>query len=110
VPAAVAAHERPGRVARPRGGERLPVLAVGAKPGGVLRGWRPDLLAAVRAGRGRQRRDDATAPVGGGVVSEPDYDGWRAHVLYEDPLQTWDGALRLMLGRRVGRGAREVVL
>lgn len=43
-------------------------------------------------------------------MTEPNYDGWRAHVLYEDQLQSWDGALRLMLGRRIGRGAREVVL
>lgn len=43
-------------------------------------------------------------------MSEPDYDGWRAHVLYEDPLQTWDGALRLVLGRRVNRTDRECVV
>lgn len=43
-------------------------------------------------------------------MTDNENDGWRAHVLYEDPLQDWDGALRVMLGRRINRTDRECVV
>jgi hypothetical protein len=43
-------------------------------------------------------------------VTDDENDGWRAHVLYEDRVLYEDGALRMALGRRIGRGAHECVV
>jgi hypothetical protein len=43
-------------------------------------------------------------------VTDDENDGWRAHVLYEDRVLHGDGALRIALGRRIGRGAHECVV